>query len=86
MRKAQEGRVKDRSVMPLDGPGCTRTTVVAEVWMEREKRSRGNELWKRLRNAELLVIAGSLRRDEYDPVHCTHRPSLSKTMPGASEV
>ncbi|ELQ74339.1 hypothetical protein THOM_2747 [Trachipleistophora hominis] len=31
VRKAQEGRVKNRSVMPLDGLGCTRTTVVAEM-------------------------------------------------------
>ena len=32
VRKVQEGRVKNRSVMPLDGLGCTRTTVVTEIF------------------------------------------------------
>ena len=36
-------------------------------------------------NEELLVIASSLRRDEYVPVLCTHRPSLSKMESGANK-
>lgn len=37
--KAHEGGDKDRSVMPLDGLGCTRTTVAA-LTNESEKRGR----------------------------------------------
>lgn len=39
-REAPEGRGKNRSVMPLDGMGCTRTTVVTIIFFFRVKSNR----------------------------------------------
>ena len=67
----------------LYAPGCTRATMAgtkgckAARWSETQKAGPSSD--RRLKPAfvkeESLVIADQLRRGEYVPEPCTHRPS-----------
>ena len=69
-----------------DGPygqGCTRTTMPGTKgrktarWSKSQKTGLSSDCWLQLANMKLesLVMAHQLRRREYVPRPCTHRPS-----------
>ncbi len=65
------------------GQGCTRTTMAdtegskTARWSKSPKIGLSSDCWLQLANMKLesLVMAHQLRRREYVPRPCTHRPS-----------
>jgi len=82
----KEGWGENRSVMPLDNLGCTRTTFSSRThWFLSPGHGGSNQrmYWiedcKCLRKIGISRKRGSSSRTESVPVFCTHRPSLGPT-------